>query len=335
MNFYQLSKVPQHLQKYFVPAEIGLEQSPQQYVEQMVAVFREVRRVLRKDGVVWLNLGDSYARSPSKGGSGPGGKNEERWGYGTANELRKNARSKEGEGSGFLSGVAASTASQARSRVKDQATKQASNRSGDLDGVVRINSGLANKQLLGMPWRVALALQASGWWLRQDVIWNKPNAMPDPVRDRCTRSHEYLFMLTKSGDKEIWKANDTGEWSNNPDLSQRLPDPDDPRETIPRWLGFDYYYDANAIKEPAVSDHQSGNGYKRSARMSYRNADGTARGNDDQWTGVGGMRNRRSVWTIPTQPYTGAHFATFPPDLVELCIMLIRLTPKPLMVGDE
>lgn len=143
-------------------------------------------------------------------------------------------------------------------------------------------TGLPDKNLIGIPWRVALALQADGWLLRQDIVWSKPNAMPDPVKDRCTRSHEFIFMLTKSGR---------------------------------------YFYDHEAIKEPAVSDHKSGNGFKRGERISYQNSDGSARGSDDQWDGVGGLRNRRSVWNVSTKPFKGAHFATFPPDLIEPCIL--------------
>lgn len=143
-------------------------------------------------------------------------------------------------------------------------------------------TGLPDKNLIGIPWRVALALQSDGWILRQDIVWSKPNAMPDPVKDRCTRSHEYLFMLTKSAR---------------------------------------YYYDSEAIKEPAVSDHKSGNGFKRGERVSYQNSDGSARGSDDQWDAVGGSRNRRSVWNVATKPYKGAHFATFPPDLIAPCIL--------------
>jgi hypothetical protein len=139
--------------------------------------------------------------------------------------------------------------------------------------------GLKPKNLVGIPWRVAFALQADGWYLRSDIIWAKPNPMPESVTDRPTKAHEYVFLLTKS---------------------QR------------------YYYDQEAIKERSVSDHASGNGYKRSARLSYRDSNGP-RGNDNQWQ-IQATRNRRTVWTIATQPYKGAHFATFPPALVESCI---------------
>lgn len=142
--------------------------------------------------------------------------------------------------------------------------------------------GIKNKDLIGIPWMVAFALRADGWFLRQDIIWEKPNAMPDPTKDRCTRSHETIFMFSKS----------------------------------PR-----YYFDHEAIKEPAVSSHRSGNGFKRPERLSYKNADQTARGNEKQWSGVGGLRNKRSVWSVNTKPFKGAHFATYPAELVEPCIL--------------
>lgn len=140
---------------------------------------------------------------------------------------------------------------------------------------------LKTKDLMGQPWRLAFALQDAGWYLRSDIIWSKGNPMPESVTDRPTKSHEYLFLLAKS---EC------------------------------------YYYDHEAIKEAAASDHASGNGFKRDARLSYRDVNG-ARGNDEQWTDVGGKRNRRTVWDINTQPYKGAHFATFPEALVEPCVL--------------
>lgn len=214
--------------------QIGLEETPDAYVQRLVEVFREVRRVLRDDGTLWLNLGDSYA----------------------ANRSYQVPSTKGGpkHGPGQAAGGKASV----------------------------VPEGLKPKDLIGIPWRVAFALQADGWYLRQDIIWHKPNPMPESVRDRCTKSHEYIFLLTKS----------------------------------PR-----YFFDHEAIKEPAVSDHASGNGFKRAARKSYQNADGSPRGNDEQWNGVGGKRNRRSVWTVTTKPFKGAHFAVFPPDLIEPCIL--------------
>jgi DNA modification methylase len=141
--------------------------------------------------------------------------------------------------------------------------------------------GLKRKDLVGIPWRVAFALQADGWFLRSDVIWEKPNAMPESVQDRPTRSHEYIFLLTKAAR---------------------------------------YHYDAVAVREPAKSTHPSGNGFARPERLSFRNTNGDARGNRRPWT-VKSFRNRRTVWTIRTRPFKGAHFATFPPELVEPCVL--------------
>lgn len=227
------------LRDYGVDGQIGLEETPQEYVERLVAAFREVRRVLRGDGTLWLNLGDSYA---SQGGA-HGGRNDNQRGVG--------ARRVHAAGGG------------------DQAARTPPD-------------GLKPKDLVGIPWRVAFALQADGWYLRSDIIWAKPNPMPESVRDRPTRSHEYVFLLSKN---------------------ER------------------YYYDHEAIKEPAVSDHPSGNGFKRPQSLSRRNADGTPRGKDEQWTDVGGKRNRRSVWHIPVRPFKGAHFAVFPEALVEPMVL--------------
>lgn len=246
------------LRDYGHDGQIGLEATPDAYVAKMVAVFREVRRVLRDDGTLWLNLGDSYSRSPAKGGSGPGGKNEDRWGYGAAQSAR--VGSSDGE-------------------------------VGRADRPGSRSGGLGEKQLLGIPWRVALALQADGWYLRQDIIWHKPNSMPESVRDRCTKAHEYIFLLSKS----------------------------------PR-----YYYDAAAIAEPSVAlnEHdatgrtkqrviKSGNKRRTPAKERGCPRDGT--GSSIPWQGT--HRNRRSVWSVNTKPFRGAHFATFPPDLIEPCVL--------------
>jgi len=223
-----------------IDQQIGLESTPGEYVAKMVEVFREVRRVLRKDGTLFLNLGDSYAAHP-----GP-----------------------------------------------------------------RCADGLKAKDLVGIPWRVAFALQADGWWLRSDIIWHKPNPFPESVTDRPTRSHEYIFLLAKSEN---------------------------------------YYYDHEAIKEPSVSDHGSDNDFKRSARLSFAGEDG-ARGSDQprqpkSWNGskfdgqrdltlhpnVGRkqrtatpgqeFRNKRDVWTVSSDPFPEAHFATFPPALILPCVL--------------
>lgn len=237
-----------------VDGQIGLEATPEAYVARLVEVFREVRRVLKKEGTLWLNLGDSYSRDVAKGGSGPNGKHDFIPDYGNARKIMS-----ESKGS-FDGGVGRAD----RAPVRN---------GGD---------GLKPKDLIGIPWTVAFALRADGWYLRQDIIWSKNNCMPESVTDRCTKSHEYLFLFAKS---------------------RR------------------YYFDSEAIKEASVSDHPSGNGFKRPSRVSYQNPDGTARGNDEQWQGVGGKRNKRSVWQVNTVPYREAHFAAFPEKLIEPCIL--------------
>lgn len=212
------------LRDYGMDGQIGLEETPEAYVAKLVEVFREVKRVLKKEGTCWLNLGDSYAAGGNGGGT-----------------------EKQDSNRGTLA-------------LKGKAKKAP--------------PGLKSKDLVGIPWRVAFALQADGWYLRQDIIWAKPNPMPESVTDRCTKSHEYIFLLTRS----------------------------------PK-----YYFDNEAIKEPAISTDNS-----------ERDRDTTKLNNTPGRTKMGGLktngyetRNKRSVWTIPTKAYSGAHFATFPPALIE------------------
>jgi DNA modification methylase len=225
-----------------VDGQIGLEATPGEYVARLVEVFRLVREVLADDGTLWLVIGDSYAGS---------------WGA-------------QGR-TGVLADRSVISARQIAAHP----------RKGARTGSIPAGSGLKPKDMIGIPWMLAFALRADGWFLRSDIIWSKANPMPESVTDRPTKSHEYLFLLAKS---------------------ER------------------YFYDAEAVKEPAVSDHPSGNGFRRGARLSYRDANG-ARGSLEQWSGVGGMRNRRTVWQINTQPYKGAHFATFPTALIEPCVL--------------
>ena len=217
------------LRDYGVDGQIGLEPTPDEFVASLATVFREVRRVLRDDGTLWLNLGDSYARTG-----------------GTDRKVPETAR----VGS----------------------TRNTMTQMGDRTG--KAPSGLKDKDLIGVPWRVAFALQADGWYLRQDIIWHKPNPMPESVRDRCTKAHEYIFLLSKS----------------------------------PR-----YYFDSEAIKEPASAPPKKC-GPKNDASRNDSGRTGIVRGD-------GETRNRRSVWTVSTKPFGGAHFATFPPALIEPCIL--------------
>lgn len=225
------------LRDYGVQGQLGLEKTPEEYIENLTAVFGHIRRILRDDGTLWLNLGDTYCTVPHgpKGHNSSDRKLQQRESFGTQANRHK------------------------------------------LDG-------LKHKDLVGIPWRVALALQADGWYLRSDIIWHKPNPMPESVRDRPTKSHEYLFLLTKS----------------------------------PR-----YFYDAEAVKEESVDPEYRTCGRVRPRAETYVVADPTrARTRASLHSQEGGRRsrNRRSVWTISTRPYRGAHFAVFPPALVEPCI---------------
>lgn len=241
------------LRDYGVDGQIGLEPTPAEFVERMVDVFREVRRVLCKDGTCWMNLGDSYLNAKGEaGGVDP---------------------------------------------------KQPARRHGLRPQDVAI-AGIKRKDLIGVPWRVAFALQADGWWLRSDIIWSKPNPMPESVTDRPTKAHEYVFLLTKS---------------------ER------------------YFYDAEAVREPASylqpNSPESisspyGQGFTRRAKgnaktfrggvytggRSFDNDASMERDSHGNAPNETLSRNKRSVWNIATAPFPEAHFATFPPELPEICI---------------
>lgn len=226
------------LRDYGHEGQIGLEPTPEDFISAMVEVFREARRVLRDDGTLWLNLGDSYA---SSGSSGP-------------------------QTGQLFAG---------RKRQSEHITKSCG------------YSGSASKpkNLIGIPWRVAFALQADGWYLRQDIIWHKPNPMPESVRDRCTKAHEYIFLLTKS----------------------------------PR-----YFYDHKAVMEPMAASSIPRLKQNVAAQVGTTRANGGAKTNGNLKAAGDlstGLRNRRSVWTVTTKPFRGAHFATYPIDLVEPCIL--------------
>ena len=226
------------LRDYGHEGQIGLEQTPEEYVAAMVEVFRCVRDVLADDGTLWLNIGDSYAAA-----GGP----------------------------------------------QVQGTKQTKgSQAGAWNGETRKPPpGLKPKNLLGIPWRVAFALQDDGWYLRSDIIWHKPNPMPESVRDRCTKAHEYIFLLSKS---------------------ER------------------YFFDSEAMREDAVGG-QSGKAASFKREGSKREQAipgqvyGTHRPDREDVAYSGEKRNRRSVWTVATRPYKGAHFATFPPALIDPCIL--------------
>lgn len=286
------------LRDYNVEGQIGLEATPDAYVARLVEVFREVRRVLRDDGTLWLNLGDSYARAPAKGGSGPGGKNEQRWGCGSAQQ----------------------------SRVKNPASKQATNRHADLDSLPRSategssdgavgradrpgsRAGWQAKQLLGIPWRVAFALQTDGWYLRQDIIWHKPNPMPESVRDRCTKAHEYIFLLAKS--ERYYFDSEAIAQPVAASTVARLA-----QQTLDQQRGSDRVPGKTNGPMKAKPPRFGGSKYGDNDAEQYRTKSG------NEYADRNGKRNRRSVWTVTTKPFKGAHFATFPPDLIEPCVL--------------
>ncbi len=233
------------LRDYGHDGQIGLEETPDEYVARLVEVFREVRRVLRDDGTLWLNMGDSYAGGPTA-------------------SLGRNDAGNDCGGGGNIEG------------------------SGNpgRQGSMPVRHGLKPKDLVGIPWRVAFALQADGWYLRSDIIWAKPNPMPESVTDRPTKAHEYLFLLTKSAR---------------------------------------YFYDADAVRE-AASETPGALAWRRifdpskQIKESALAEDGIKGGNDGARVVNPLGRNKRTVWTVATQPFPGAHFAVMPPKLVQPCV---------------
>ena len=336
------------LRDYSVAGAYGLEPTLDEYIERMVEVFREVRRVLRVDGTCWLNLGDSYCASAGQRGS----------------------RGARGEDPKF------------------------GDRKGRIHGPNRAGiAGIKAKDIVGVPWLVAFALQADGWWLRSDIVWHKPNPMPESVRDRPTRAHEFLFLLAQSGAPQFWTHRvGSGSRTKPPpdyryidrETGEEVVDPPDgwdedgsPWRRLNLWRGHDYFYDADAVREPLAEssiarisqpsfwdqeggpkDHRNGVNPNRSARQSLENlarrtpagwnvnhdeSDRKGRypqrkdkqrghshrheGFNDRWDEMSKEEqhamgaNKRDVWTIATQPYAGDHFATFPEKLVETCIL--------------
>lgn len=210
------------LRDYGVDGQVGLEKTPEEYIDRLVQIFREVRRTLKKDGTLWIVIADSYA------GSGRG---------------------------------------------------------------ISKKNGIKNKDLIGIPWMLAFALRTDGWYLRSDIIWNKPNVMPESVKDRCTKCYEHVFMLAKSKTYHF--------------DSEAVLVPahyDGRKETINK--GSSKYADKIVPGKTPQSQHMAGKPHQR-----WRFKDGKP------------VKNRRDVWTVSTRPYKGAHFATFPPELIEPCIL--------------
>lgn len=227
-----------NLRDYGVPGQIGLEDTPEQYVQKLVDVFHEVKRVLSPTGTLWVNIGDCYAGS----------------GKGSANYPENAKKYKQGTNRGTV----------------------------DCPNTVKKFDGYKSKDLIGIPWMLAFALRADGWYLRQDIIWAKPNPMPESVLDRCTKSHEYIFFLSKSNK---------------------------------------YYYDGESIKEPAITKGKEGETqyryggkkYTENPEVFFRTKSGRAYIHRE-------FRNKRDVWTVATHPYKEAHFAMFPERLIMDCI---------------
>ncbi len=268
------------LRDYGCEGQIGLEASPVEFIEKLVGVFREVRRVLKPDGTLWMNLGDSYAVSGCGGNPEDSPHQKQTTNRGSEGLIRSKRVSR-GSGAGRWGG-------------------------GNTPAV----GALKPKDLIGIPWRVAFALQADGWYLRQDIIWSKPNPMPESVTDRCTKAHEYVFLFSKSAR---------------------------------------YYFNQDAIKEKCsestharlsqnvmdqIGSHRANGGGKTNgpmkavgnARLSERKLceDGLVKANasfDAALAMPVTHRNKRSVWQVATQPFSGAHFAAYPPDLVKPCVL--------------
>ena len=231
------------LRDYQEENQIGLEKTPDEYVEELVKVFREVKRVLREDGNLWLNLGDTYSS-------------------------HKDCKS--------ISQTLSIDTGSEQAHIIDKG------RAASRDSKMLKEQGLKNKELIGIPWKVAFALREDGWYLRQDIIWSKKNNMPESVKDRCTKSHEYIFLMTK-----------------NPT----------------------YYYDHEAIKEDAVRAGSIPKGKKYSSELADNKIGGKHTRETLNEKPVAAKKNKRSVWTVATRPFKDAHFAVFPPDLIEPMVL--------------
>ena len=256
------------LRDYGVIGQLGLEATPELFIQKLVEIFNECRRVLRNDGTLWLNLGDSYS------GSGKGNNPD-----GTPHPSKLTA--KQGTQKGTSTGL------------------QVPNKSHKI--------GLKPKDLVGIPWMAAFALRASGWYLRQDIIWHKPNPMPESVTDRCTKSHEYIFLFSKSK-KYFYDAGAIKQIAINPESDLR-------RANQQKW---DNRSAPTEIKN-GLRPLKSGNLKRKTGieRGCPENSNSNVCGSVP-WEGI--KANKRSVWTVTTKPFTEAHFATFPQDLIVDCI---------------
>lgn len=266
---------------------LGLEPTPEAYVQHLLEVFREVRRVLHPEGTVWLNLGDCYATGAGSVGGAPGGGEQgARW-RGDIYRDRDAKRRPRNDHAGRGHPAKADGSLADRKNV------------GPMTQPNRMPiPGLKPKDLVGIPWRVAFALQAEGWYLRNDIVWAKRNCMPESVRDRCTKSHEYIFLLTKNERYYYDSVAIEEEQEEEHERTRRL------REQV---TGLDTTYELR--RDQAHGQVAPGkNGVVRSAKARHDLA-------------VKGTRNKRTVWFVGTKPFSEAHFATFPPELIEPCIL--------------
>jgi len=253
------------LRDYGNPDQIGLEKSIEDYLAKLVAVFEEVKRILKPDGTLWLNLGDSYATSTKSGKQGASGQRKDR--TFTADNVQKKG----------------------------------------------LSDGLKNKDLIGIPWRVAFALRAAGWYLRQDIIWHKPNPMPESVTDRCTKAHEYIFLLSKSPKyyfdseairvplKDASIARLAQDIENQKGSERAVGKTNGPMKALVR------------KSELAEKKYATSGSINHTGKSGYFDKDGNLL--------VRSTANKKSVWTVTTKPFKEAHFATFPPDLIEPCVL--------------
>lgn len=274
------------LRDYGVPGQFGLEASWQRHVARMRGVFRLVRELLADDGTLWLNYGDCYAGAPG-GWQGKNGQRSSRT-FTARIALRK------------------------KGRVTDRRNKQASNLGSDFRGAPhrRPHADIKPKDLVGMPWRVALALQDDGWWLRSEIIWAKPNPMPESIVDRPTKAHEHIFLLARS-DRYYYDGDSIREAS-SPDSHARA-------SRARQSLHHQGIVGPRAGVNPKARNNGVGFGHGYDKQPKPR-----VKQNDSFSAAVADLvpdRNARSVWTIPTQPFAGAHFATFPEALVSRCIL--------------
>lgn len=248
------------LRDYGVAGQIGLEETPEVFIERLVAVFREVRRILKPDGTLWVNIGDSYA-----GGSG-------RWGG------DKNMSKKQTSSAGSLSQIPVAKKWQ--------------------------HDTIKPKDLIGIPWMLAFALRADGWCLRQDIIWSKPNPMPESVSDRCTKAHEYIFLLSKSPRYHF--------------------DNDAIKEQSRGWNGSRFEDGKNLINHPNVGKNRQKKptGWEDTGQGGHGSFHRDGRAKEIEYTnGIPEKKSKRSVWTVAPNPFKEAHFATFPEDLIVPCIL--------------